>query len=96
MPGIADQLDKWTSVHKLRAEPPRERMTSEQAKPRVERRMAQIDSLTPDQRAVVHEYGWNLVDILIRHGVTKPKHMRAIINAVTQAAVDRCYREPKP
>lgn len=96
MPGMADELDKWTSVHKLRPEAPRERMTSEQVKPRVERRMRQIDSLTREQRLVVHEYGWQLVDTLMRHGVTGAKDMRAIINAVTDAAVDRVYRKPRP
>lgn len=69
--------------------PRAERMTAEQVKPRVERRMARIDALTREQRMVVHEHGWCLVQTFLDHGVTSPRSMRALINAVTSAAVDR-------
>ncbi len=71
---------------------PRPRRTSDEVKPKVERRMARIDALTREQRLVVHEYGWNLVDALIQNGVTSPTRMRSIINAVTHNCVDRMYR----
>jgi hypothetical protein len=58
------------------------RLTGEEVKERVERRMAVIDSLTPEQRLVVHEFGWRLVKTMIECGVTKPKLMRRIINDV--------------
>ena len=67
-------------------------MSSEEVKPRVERRMARIDALTPQQRALVHEHGWNLIDTFMSHGVTSPKSIKALINAVKNAAVDRMYR----
>lgn len=94
MGSLSDQLDRWTGTHREEAAPQRtrERMTAEEAKPRVERRMAQIDSLTPEQRLVVHEYGWALVRTFLDHGVTKPKSMRGLINAVTEYHVDRQFR----
>lgn len=70
---------------------PRERRSSEEVKPRVERRMARIDKLTPEQRMVVHEHGWNLVETFLTHGVTSPRSMRALINAVKANVVDRMY-----
>jgi hypothetical protein len=94
MAGLLDQLDKWTTTHRAAEEPRpvRERMTSEEVKPRVERRMAEIDALTPEQRMVIHEYGWGLVRTFLDHGVTKPRSMRALINAVTEHVVDRQFR----
>jgi hypothetical protein len=71
---------------------PRERMSSEAVKPRVEKRMARIDALTPEQRLVVHEYGWNLVDAFLQHGVKSPRAMRALINAVTHNCINRADR----
>lgn len=68
---------------------PRQRRTAEEVKPKVEKRMARIDSLTREQRMVVHEYGWCLVSTFIQHGISSPKTMRALINAVTDACVDR-------
>lgn len=59
-----------------------ERRTGEDVKARVERRMATIDALTREQRMAVHDLGWNLVQTLMVHGVTSPKSMRAIVNAV--------------
>ena len=67
----------------------RPRRSSEEVKPKVEKRMAKIDAMTPEQRLVVHEYGWCLVNVFMMHGISKPKTMRALINAVTEAAVDR-------
>jgi hypothetical protein len=91
---MIDELDKWTSVHPLAAvpRPHLQRMSSEDVKPRVEKRMARIDSLTPEQRMVIHEYGWNLVDTFLNHGVTSPRAMRALINAIRELAVDRVDR----
>lgn len=96
MAGFADELDKWTSVHRAEDLPRlrRERKSSEEVKDRVERHMARIDALTPEQRMVVHEYGWNLVDTFLRHGIENPKAMRALINAVTFNAIDRKDRAP--
>lgn len=70
----------------------RERRASEQVKPKVEKRMARIDALTPEQRLVVHEHGWNLVQTFLEHGVKSPRSMRALINAVTANTIDRMYR----
>jgi hypothetical protein len=94
MAHLVDELDKWTKVHRIADAPqapamPRQRKSSEEVKERVERRMAEIDSLTPEQRLVVHEYGWNLVKTFFQHGVTSPRSMRGLINAVIEMAIDR-------
>lgn len=72
----------------------RRRPTAEEHKPKVERRMARIDSLAPEVREIVHEYGWNLVDTFIQHGVTKAKSMKALINSVRTNLIDRADRTP--
>lgn len=58
------------------------RMTSEQAKPRVEKRMALIDSQPPAIRLLVHEYGWNVVKVFLDAGLTKPNQIKHIIHTV--------------
>jgi hypothetical protein len=57
-------------------------MSSEEVKPRVERRMALIDSQPPAIRALVHEYGWNVVKAFLDAGVTKPNQIKHCIHVV--------------
>lgn len=45
-------------------------------------RMSKIDALPPELRELVHEYGYAVVDQFIRCGVTKPKHIRHLIEHV--------------
>jgi hypothetical protein len=45
-------------------------------------RMDRIDSLPPEVREIVHEYGSTVVNALIECGVSKPRHMRHIIVTV--------------
>jgi hypothetical protein len=47
-----------------------------------EKRFAQIDALTPELRALVHEYGYTVVKTLMDIGVTKPKQIRHIVETV--------------
>lgn len=49
---------------------------------KIRRRMEVIDSLTPDQRKVVHDFGWHLVKEFMQRGVTRPKDIRALVNTV--------------
>lgn len=58
------------------------RRTGEQVKEKVERRMSRIDALTPELRAVVHEYGWRLVSDFMDRGVTKPRDIVSLIKIV--------------
>lgn len=58
------------------------RLSGEDVKERVEKRMATIDALPADLRAVVHDLGWNLVQTFMVHGITKPKTIRSLTNAV--------------
>lgn len=51
--------------------------------------MAVIDGLSREQRMVVHEHGWCLVKTFLDHGVTSPRSMRALINAVIHNVIDR-------
>lgn len=46
------------------------------------KRMAAIDALPVDVRALVHEYGFNVVKTLLDLGVTKPKHIRHVVETV--------------
>lgn len=48
---------------------------------RVER-MAKIDSQPPDIRQLVHEYGWHVVNSFQKHGVTKPRIIRHLVETV--------------
>jgi hypothetical protein len=45
-------------------------------------RFKEIDKLSKEQKAVVHDWGYNIVDNFIRCGVTKPKHMRHLIRVI--------------
>ncbi|HVT29358.1 MAG TPA: hypothetical protein VHE81_15185 [Lacipirellulaceae bacterium] len=49
---------------------------------RRERRMQQIDNLTPELRAVVNEWGWTIVDNFMRCGVKKANRIEHLINVV--------------
>ena len=54
----------------------------ERIKPRLERRMAVIDKLSPETRALVHEIGWAIVKQFRDHGVTDPKTIRHLVHMV--------------
>lgn len=45
-------------------------------------RMAKIDALPPDIRALVHEYGYSVVENFMACGVTKPRHIRHLVETV--------------
>lgn len=51
----------------------------ELARVRSEVRMQQIDSLPADIKALVHEYGWNLVKAYRDVGVLKARHIKHLI-----------------
>ncbi len=46
------------------------------------RRMATIDALSPELRALVHEYGYTVVKSCMDLGVVKPRHIRQIVETV--------------
>jgi hypothetical protein len=45
-------------------------------------RMAEIDRMAPDLRALVHDYGLNTVRAFLDVGVQKPKHIRHLVETV--------------
>jgi hypothetical protein len=45
-------------------------------------RMAAIDALPPDVRALVHDYGYTVVYTLQSLGITKAKHIRHVVETV--------------
>jgi len=45
-------------------------------------RMAQIDALPPATRDLVHEYGFTVVKPFLELGVTKPRHIRHLVETV--------------
>jgi hypothetical protein len=52
-----------------------------------QKRFAEIDNLSPEMRKVVHEWGWTVVKNFIDCGVTKPKHIRHLVNLVLDETV---------
>lgn len=53
----------------------------EHAKRRAEKKFAIIDKLTPEVRAVIHEYGWEPVQLLMELGVKRAGRLLHIIRA---------------
>lgn len=45
-------------------------------------RMRKIDALPPEIRALVHAYGYSVVNNFMACGVTKPKHIRHLVETV--------------
>ena len=45
-------------------------------------RMSEIDRLSPELRELVHKYGYTVVNNFIACGVTKPKHIRHLVERV--------------
>ena len=70
-------------------------MTPE-AKARCERRMARIDAMSPEVRALIHEYGQTVVDAFIDCGVTNPRHIRHLVETVRRGSVEIGNREGSP
>lgn len=44
-----------------------------------QKRMAGVDALAPEHRALVHEYGDTVVKAFLQHGVTKPSTIKYLI-----------------
>lgn len=57
-------------------------MVDDVHKAKIERRMARIDALPADVRAVVHDEGMTIVNAFLACGVRKAKHMRHLIDTV--------------
>lgn len=51
-------------------------------KRRAEDRFRVIDNLSPEVRAIVHEYGWAAVKCLMDLGVTTPLRLRHAIKTI--------------
>lgn len=49
---------------------------------RCRKRMADIDALSPDLRALVHEFGWTVVDAFLKAGVERARTIRHLIKTV--------------
>lgn len=45
-------------------------------------RFAQIDAMDEQMRAVVNDYGLNIVNAFLQHGVTKPRSIRHLVEIV--------------
>lgn len=45
-------------------------------------RMASVDALPPEIRALIHQYGLMVVDAFLRIGITKPNHIRHLVETV--------------
>jgi len=49
-------------------------------------RMEQVDAMTPDVRACVHEFGLSIVNAFLQAGVTKGRHIRHIVMCIRQGS----------
>lgn len=49
---------------------------------RRQNRMAMVDSLSPETRACIHDYGLKVVLALLECGVTKPARIRHVVETV--------------
>jgi hypothetical protein len=45
-------------------------------------RMARIDAMPPEVRALVHQYGFHVVHTIMEAGVTKPAQIRNIVETI--------------
>ncbi|OZA34380.1 MAG: hypothetical protein B7X92_10375 [Novosphingobium sp. 17-62-9] len=45
-------------------------------------RMAKVDQFDPETRTLIHHYGLNVVNAFVQVGVTKPKHIRHLVECV--------------
>lgn len=61
---------------------------------RLRRSMERVDAMTPEMRALVHEYGLSIVDAFLDLGIKKPNQIRHIINTVHAGSVEIGNREP--
>jgi hypothetical protein len=44
--------------------------------------MNAIDNLSPELRSLVHSYGYAVVHMLLGLGVTKPRHIRHVVETI--------------
>lgn len=45
-------------------------------------RMAKVDEFDPETRTLIHNYGYTVVNSFVQLGVTKPKHIRHLVECV--------------
>lgn len=60
------------------------------------KRMEQIDALSPEVRAIVHEEGWTIVDAFMRAGVTRAKIIRHLIMTVRSGSYNGAFNPSSP
>jgi hypothetical protein len=63
------------------------------AKARCEARMARVDAMSPELRGLIHDYGLTIVDAFLQCGVTKPRHIRHLVETVRRGSVEIGNRE---
>lgn len=49
---------------------------------RRKKRMEKVDALSPELRALVHEYGFHIVNQFMMHGITRPRIIRHLVEIV--------------
>jgi hypothetical protein len=71
-------------------------LVNAEAKTRCEKRMADVDAMTPAIRSLVHEHGLTVVQAFIQCGVSNPRHIRHLIGVVRAGSVEIGNREGAP
>jgi len=75
-------MGSWRGLHNDSKSPYRGMSHDEMVDAKRVNRMDSIDRLDPETRALVHEYGYHVVTAIRELGVTKPKHIRHIVETV--------------
>lgn len=68
---------------------------SEEYLVRARKRMARIDAMSAQMRELVHEYGLTIVDAFVQCGVKNPRHIRHLIQTVTDQTPYGNSRPPR-
>ena len=45
-------------------------------------RMERVDQFDPETRALIHQYGFNVVNSFVQCGVTKPRHIKHLVERI--------------
>lgn len=75
-------MGKWKGLHADSNSPYRGMTFEEMVSVKAKKRMDAVDAYPPDIRALVHEYGLMVVKSIYDLGVTKPRHIRHIVETV--------------
>jgi len=63
---------------------------------RIQKRMQHVDSMSPELRRLVHDYGFDMVKQFLQCGVTKPRQIEHLIHVVRNGSGEIGDRKDAP